>query len=186
MNIKAQLHWKLLKGFPNKKMIMETVSNLDITIINIIIDTHCIKFIPSNNIYNYFSGYLYERICRYMNENHGIANINISSRGNLSKKELSNYLNNCNHIKFNIDTTKIKNIKIVPNERKRFLQLADCCCSALFQALKYNDSTHINYVAIKKNKIYCKNNNYLSYGLKLVPSNSKAPELHKLITIITK
>lgn len=66
MNIKTQLHWKLLKGFPNKKMIMETISKLDVTIINIIVDTTNIKRIASNNIYNFFSGYLYERICWFM------------------------------------------------------------------------------------------------------------------------
>ena len=27
MNIKNQLHWKLIKGYPNKKMIMETIKN---------------------------------------------------------------------------------------------------------------------------------------------------------------
>ena len=132
---KTQLHWKLLKGMPNKRMIMNIVSELDITIINVIIDTKCIQFIPSNNIYNFFSGYLYERICWYMNDNNGVANINISARGNLSKEKLSNYLNNKNHKKFNIDTSCIKQIKIIPNERKKLLQLADCCCSALFQAL---------------------------------------------------
>ena len=42
--------------------------------------------IPSNNIYNYFSGHLYERICWFMEENKAVANINISARGNLSKK----------------------------------------------------------------------------------------------------
>ncbi len=186
MNIKSQLHWKLIKGLPNKKMIMKIISSLDITIINVIVDTKCIQFIPSNNIYNFFSGYLYERICWYMNENNGIANINISSRGNLSKKNLSDYLNNKNHKKFNIEVNKIKSIKIIPNERKRLLQLADCCCSALFQALKYNNTIHFNYVLIKKNKIYYRCNNYLSYGLKLVPSNSKAEELHNLINYITK
>ena len=36
MNIKSQLHWKLIKGYPNKKMIMETVKDLDIKIINVI------------------------------------------------------------------------------------------------------------------------------------------------------
>ena len=112
MNVKSQLHWKLIKGYPNKKMIMEIVSNLDINIINIIVDTKSIKLIPSNNIYNYFSGYLYERICWYMNEVNGIANINISSRGNLSKKSLSEYLNSNNHKKFEIDSSKIKSIKI--------------------------------------------------------------------------
>ncbi len=185
MNIKHQLHWKLLKGLPNKNMIMEIVSTLDLTIINVIVDTKSIKFIPSNNIYNHFSGYLYERICWFVNENNGVANINISSRGNLSKDSLSNYLNQKNHKKFNIDVSKIKTIKIIPNERKRLLQLADCCCSALFQALKYNNETHYKYVLKKENKIYCKNNNLLSYGLKLVPSESDAPELKSLIIFVT-
>lgn len=111
-NYVKQLQWKLLKGMPNKKMIMDIVSGLDIKIINVIIDTKCIQFIPSNNIYNFFSGYLYERICWYMNENNGIANINISSRGNLSKKKISEYLNNKNHKKFNIDTNRISQKKI--------------------------------------------------------------------------
>lgn len=186
MDIKKQLHWKLLKGTPNKNMIMDVVNNLDVLIINVIVDTKSIKIIPSNNIYNFFSGYLYERICWYMKEKNGIANINISARGNLSKKNLSKYLNKKNHKKFNIDTQYIKNIKIIPNERKRLLQLSDCCCSALFQALKYHNDTHFNYINKIKEKIYCKNNNYLSYGLKLVPSNSNAPELKALIIYITK
>ena len=78
MDIKKQLHWKLIKGLPNKNMIMDIVGTLDITIINVIVDTKCIRLIPSNNIYNYFSGYLYERICWYMNEHKGVANIHIS------------------------------------------------------------------------------------------------------------
>ena len=106
MNIKNQLHWNSLKGRPNKIMIMETISNL--------------------------------------------------------------------------------NIKIIPNERKRFLQLADCCCSALFQALKYNDTNHFEYVLIKQNNIYIKKNNLLSYGMKLVPSGSNSNELFNLINYIKK
>ena len=97
---------------------MDIVSQLDIKIINVIIDTKRIQFIPSNNIYNYFSGYLYERICWYMNDVNGIANINISSRGNLSKKKLKDYLDN--NTKINIDNSKINQIKIIPNERKNY------------------------------------------------------------------
>lgn len=185
MNTKSQLHWKLIKGLPNKNMIMDIVSNIDLTIINVIVDTKCIELIPSNNIYNFFSGYLYERICWFMKDNNGIANISVSSRGNLSKKNLSDYLNSKNHKKFNIDVSKIKKIKIIPNERRKLLQLADCCCSALFQALKYNNDMHFMYVKKKKNKIYIKNNNYLSYGLKLVPKGSEAIELKNLIQFIT-
>lgn len=186
MNIKSQLHWKLINGYPNKKMIMETIKSLDIKIINIIVDTKCIKMIPSNNIYNFFSGYLYERICWYMNENNGVANINISSRGNLSKKALSDYLNSNNHKKFEIDNSKIKSIKIIPNERKKLLQLADCCCSALFQALKYNNEIHFNYIKQIKNKLYRKGKNLISYGLKLVPSDSESKEVKKLIEFLSK
>lgn len=120
------------------------------------------------------------------NEKNGIANINISSRGNLSKENLNNYLNDKNHKKFEIDNSKIKAIKIIPNERKKLLQLADCCCSALFQALKYNDPTHFNYVKEIKNKPYCKGKNLISYGLKLVPSDSTAIEVKNLLNFLEK
>lgn len=186
MPIKNQLHWNLLKGMPNKKMIMDIVGKLDIKIINVIIDTKCIQFIPSNNIYNYFSGYLYERICWYMNDINGVANINISSRGNLSKENLSKYLSDKNHKKFNIDVECIKQIKIIPNERKKMLQLADCCCSALFQALKYNDENHFDYIKKIQHKLYSRGSNVLSYGLKLVPNDSNSTELKNLINYLFK
>ena len=186
MNIKTQLHWKLLKGLPNKKMIMETISNLDISIINIIVDTTNIKHITSNNIYNFFSGYLYERICWFMRDHNGKANINISSRGNLSKKSLSEFINSRNHKKFEIDSTKIKSIKIIPNERKKLLQLADCCCSALFQSLKYNNKTHFEYIKIIKDKFYSNNGKIMSYGIKLVPGNISVIEITNLLNYLNK
>ena len=118
--------------------------------------------------------------------NNGIANINISSRGNLSKENLSKYLNDKNHKKFNIDTSCIKQIKIIPNERKKLLQLADCCCSALFQALKYNNDIHFDYIKRIQHKLYSKGNNILSYGLKLVPNGSDSIELKNLINFLFK
>lgn len=51
IDIKKQLHWNSIKGFPNKLMIMEKIGSLDIKIVNVIIDTKSIKLIPSNNIY---------------------------------------------------------------------------------------------------------------------------------------
>ena len=167
-------------------MIMKVISELDITIINIIIDTTNIKHIASNNIYNFFSGYLYERICWFMTDNNGKANINISSRGNLSKKSLSEFINSRNHKKFEIDSTKIKTIKIIPNERKRLLQLADCCCSALFQSLKYNDKNHFEYIKIIKDKLYTNNGKIMSYGIKLVPGNISVIEISNLLNYLNK
>ena len=104
----------------------------------------------------------------------------------LSKKKLNSYLDNKNHKKFEINTSLINAIKIIPNERKKLLQLADCCCSALFQALKYNDKTHFEYIKIIKKKLYNKKNNLISYGLKLVPSDSNATQLKKLLEYLDK
>ncbi len=182
LNIKSQLHWNLIKGYPNKMMIMTDVSEMDITIINIVIDTWKIKFIESNEIYNHFSGYLYERICWFVRDKNAVANINISSRGeNLSKENLITFLKNHNN-KFQIDYSRIKDIKIYPNSQKKLLQLADCCCSSLGQALKYNDEMHFKYVNKIKNKFYNYNNSFLGYGLKYVPStNPYSKEFNDLI-----
>lgn len=182
INIKSQLHWNKIKGYPNKLMIMSNIGKMDITIINIIIDTSKIKFINSNDIYNHFSGYLYERICWFVRDRNAVANINISSRGeNLSKENLTFFLQNHTD-KFKIDYDKIKQIKIYPNSQKKLLQLADCCCSALGQALKYNDDKHHKYISFLKNKFYEHNQKYLGYGLKYVPGNiTPAKEFQELI-----
>ena len=63
MNKKKQLHWNTIKGIPNKMFIMETISNLDIKIINVIVNTDIIKYLKSRDVYYHFSGYLFERIC---------------------------------------------------------------------------------------------------------------------------
>ncbi len=182
MSIKSQLHWNLVKGYPNKLMIMSNIKEMDITIINVIIDTTKIRMISSSNVYNFFSGYLYERICWFVRDRNAVANINISSRGNLSKKRLIDFLKENNDKKFTIDYSKIKDIKIYPNSQKKLLQLADCCCSALGQALKYNDAKNRRYVSYLKEKFYTYNDKYLGYGLKYVPTNiEKAPEFRELI-----
>lgn len=171
INIKTQLHWNTIKGYPNKIMIMQNVSNADITIINIVIDTNKINFINTNEIYNHFSGYLYERICWFVRDKKAVANIKNSSRGeNLTKNNLINFLKK-NNGKFKIDYSKIKSLKIYPNSQKKLLQLADCCCSALGQALKYNDEKHHKYIYYLKNRFYMYRKKYLGYGLKYVPGN---------------
>ncbi len=182
INIKSQLHWNTIKGYPNKIMIMSNVKDMNITIINIIIDTQKINFINQNEIYNHFSGYLYERICWFVRENKAVANINISSRGeNLSKESLSTFLKTHNDI-FKIDYARIKSIKIYPNSQKKLLQLADCCCSALGQALKYNDEKHHKYIGYLKDKLYRYKNKFIGYGLKYVPGNDDfAKEFNDLI-----
>lgn len=187
INIKSQLHWNVVKGYPNKLMIMSNIKEMDITIINVIIDTTKIRLIKSDKVYNYFSGYLFERICWFVRDKNAVANINISSRGNLSKSKLIEFLKENNNNKFKIDYSKIKNIKIYPNAQKKLLQLADCCCSSLGQALKYNDDKARKYVLYLKDKFYTYKGKYIGYGLKFAPTNiEKAPEVQELIIYLNK
>lgn len=187
LSIKTQLHWKSIKGYSKKIMIMENASNSEITIINIIIDTRKINFIESSDIYNHFSGYLYERICWFVRDRHAVANINISSRGeNLTKDNLISFLKT-HKSKFKIDYELINNIKIIPNGKMKLLQLADCCCSALGQALKYNNNIHREYIVRLKPRLYHYNKKYLGYGLKYVPGNIVyAKEFDGLIIYLDK
>lgn len=187
LSIKNQLHWKAIKGYSKKIMIMDNASKSEISIINIVIDTRKINFIESGDIYNHFSGYLYERICWFVRDRQAIANINISSRGeNLTKANLVRFLKT-HESKFKIDYQLINSIKIIPNGKRKLLQLADCCCSALGQALKYNNNMHRDYIVLLKPKLYHYNKKYLGYGLKYVPGNTAyAKEFDGLIIYLDK
>ena len=87
---------------------------------------------------------------------------------------------------FNFFYIFILTLTIIPNERKKLLQLADYCCSALFQALKYNNDIHFDYIKRIQHKLYSKGNNILSYGLKLVPNGSNSIELKNLLKFLFK
>ena len=183
LSIKTQLHWNKIKGKTKKKMIINKISKLDIDIINVVIDTRKIKFIPSSELYYKFSIYLYERIIWLMESRNGIADISISSRGNLNKKDLLDYISNSG-IK---NLKRINDFKIIPNQNKRFLQIADCCTSALGQALKYKDDTHYSYIKKISKKYYSYNGKYEGYGFKLVPHTRNIPkEVIDIINIINK
>lgn len=173
LDIKSQLHWKLLKGKPNKKMVIDTIAKQNITIISIVIDTDNIQFIQSKDMYNYFSGYLYERVSEFMIKKRGKANIKISSRGNLNKKQLYNYLvNHKSEYKIDFERVDLENIKIYPNSQKKLLQMADCCCSALGQTLRYNDDTSCKIYKPLLNKYFSKQGTIYNKGFKIVPPHS--------------
>lgn len=176
MDIKSQLHWTKVKGHPNKMMIMETISNQNIKIINVVIDTTKIKFITSRNLYYYFSEYMYERITQYMDSMDGICHLCISQRSQLKKQELKNHILTCD-IEKRINPNRLGNITILPNASRRLLQMADSCCSALGQCLKYETLPMIECVKKIRKRYYCVDKKILGYGLKLVPRIDPLPSI---------
>lgn len=156
--------------------LIEEYEKQDLIIINIVIDTSEIKFIRTKDIYYYFTGYLYERICKIMRKEKAIANINISSRSNLNKNDLVNFLKSHND-KHQIEYDKIGEIKIYPNAQKRMLQIADCCCSCLGQALKYDNQLVCSLYKPLIKKLYKEKGHFISNGLKFVPPGSKPDNL---------
>jgi len=172
LNRISQLHWNRVKGRPNKQMIVDSIKDLDIILINVIIDTRKIKFIPSKDMYYYFTEYLYERISKMMIEMNGCASLYISSRSQLNKEDLIGYIKRRSK-KHSIDYSRInltkEQIKIHPNKQKRILQLADCCCSALGHAIKYNNKQCCDIYKPLLSKCYSRYNHINNYGIKFVP-----------------
>ena len=96
---------------------------------------------------------MYERISWFVENKNAVANINISSRGNLSKEKLLNFIHS-NSKKFKIEHSRINDVKI-----------------SLGQVLKYNDDKHKKYISYICPIFYSYNGKYLGYGLKYVPGN---------------
>ena len=65
---------------------------------------------------------MYERISWFVENKNAVANINISSRGNLSKEKLLNFIHS-NSKKFKIECSRIKEVKIYPNSQKNYYNL---------------------------------------------------------------
>ena len=175
------LHWNKLHGRYKKIYLLKSLANQAIVIINVIVDTSCVKYITSSLIYSNYIMYLFERVSWFLKANCGYGNIYLSSRCNLCENTLIKYIKRFNNIKFNINLKRVNNLSVVDNQTLNLLQYADACTSALFQALKYNNTTHFEYIKILLPKILRNKNNYLSYGLKIVPKDSYSVELKNLL-----
>ena len=179
----SQLHWVKVKGFPNKEMVINIIEEQELLIVNVIVDTKAIKHIISKNMYYHFSAYLFGKICDIMKHKNGKANLIISGRGQLRKDELVEYLvKHDKRKKISKDHLNLnpKHIKIYPNAKKRLLQLADCCCSSLGQAIKYNNETACKIYKPLIKKCHNYKNTYHKHGFIFVPYEA-FPEKFMLI-----
>ena len=173
---KSQLHWNQIKGFPNKKFIIDEIITENFTIIHLIVDTTSITYLKSKEIYFKYLNYLLERISIYINKSK-IKNFNISSRKGLSYKAIIEGLSQEYQ---NIILNQIGRIKILPNKSLQLLQLADICASSFHQSLRYNTNNTKYYTLQLQKYFFRKNNKLVGYGIKLVPKNGIFKEYYDL------
>ena len=134
-----------------------------------------------NQLYFYLTRYLIERLswlCRDLRprvpEGDGRVKIVFSRRGKMSYGDFRDYLE---RLKAGDETTvhwpviDIEGVEAQDHSRRAGLQLADIGASAFAAGLEMDKygNCEPRYAEILKPKVYQRNGNYLSYGLKLVP-----------------
>lgn len=145
-------------------------------------------FIYRNQLYFYVTRYIIERLswfCRdnriHVPEGDGRLRIVFSRRGGLSYDGFRDYLN---HLRGDADNNSIhwpvidiESIKALDHSTDAGLQLADCGASAIASAFEPDPFGNVEaqYLHTIQDMIYCRNGNYLSYGLKLLPSIDDMP-----------
>jgi hypothetical protein len=138
-------------------------------------------FLHKNQLYFYTTRYLIERIswlCRdyrkLVREGDGRVKIIFSRRGGMSYPDFRAYL-----VRLQTDATvrihwpviDIDGIEALDHSRRAALQIADAIASAFAGGIEINryGNCEARYAEILKPVVYCRDSNYLSYGVKLVP-----------------
>lgn len=141
------------------------------------------NFQGKNQLYFYITRYVIERIswfCRDMRpevgEGDGRVKIIFSRRGGMSYEDFKRYLSDlkknptANTVHWPV--IDIDAIEAKDHSRDAGLQIADCMASATAWALEPDrfGNTEQQYLQSLKPNIYTRNDNILSYGLKLLPN----------------
>lgn len=169
LNFKT-IHWNRVHQYSKRKFIIDNLCNENFKIIHVMIDTYKMGKSKSERIYPYFLGFLLERVSKFVISNNAKANIYISSRNNKqSNEDIVEYIES-DRSSNDVRKDNINYIKFVPNANMILLQLADICCSSLYNALTKNDTKSWYYIIRLKEKIYSRNNKILGYGFKAFPN----------------
>ncbi len=138
-----------------------------------------------NQLYFYLTRYLVERIswlCRDLRpqvpEGDGRIKLTFSRRGGMSYPDFKAYLERLKgdtDVKVHWPVIDIDGISAKDHSSSAALQLADQVTSAFASAVEPNQygNSESRYVEILKPKIYNRNNNYFSYGVKIVPRHTE-------------
>lgn len=135
---------------------------------------HCLR--RSDWLYRYTARFLLERVSWYVHEHGGQAEIVFSNRNRFQIELLQAYIaeilqTNEHQIKpvFSAQEIRVRNAN-----QLKMLQVADCCASAIGAAFNpdYYGNYQPYYLQILQDRLYRRNGNLLSYGLKMFPERT--------------
>lgn len=144
------------------------------------------RFTQKNQLYFYLTRYLIERVswlCRdkrpSVQEGNGMAKIVFSRRGGLSYDGFKGYLE---RLKANHETQihwpviDIEAVDAQDHSRVAGLQIADCGVSAVAAAIEPDPYGNVEHAYLHElaGNIYNRRGNFLSYGLKTLPTLDEA------------
>lgn len=134
-------HWRKHKGHANRKLYAaQQVAGQPIRVSYICVDTH--KLDPKcfqargHKVYSYFCRFLIERITWLVDDLGGRVKLVFSNRARFSYQEFQDYIRYVQTLPGNQIRPVIQSIEARPMETVRFLQIADICAGAAFDALE--------------------------------------------------
>lgn len=145
------------------------------------------SFVDKNQLYFYLTRFLIERVswfCRdhrsKVKEGDGRARIVFSRRGGMSYPDFQDYLRRLKHdhsTEIHWPVIDIDGVQAADHSRMAALQIADCGVSAVAAAIEPDKFGNVEgaYISELAQNIYNRRGNYLSYGLKSLPTLSSAP-----------
>jgi hypothetical protein len=183
---RAPVHFRKL-NHEQRVLIAHLLGNLSMRIVTVPVNKIATAALPDGHtlkgnrrLYFYYTRYILERLSwitrdsRTAGEGNGFCKLIFSRAKNLSYTALKEYLHKLkDEHQTQIDWTAIDpdRIEVLQHEQSVGLRLADAVASGVHCALELSRHGFCEdrYLRLMMAKIYCRNGNYLSYGLKIVP-----------------
>ena len=180
------LHWSEL-NHPRKKAVAEELANNDLSICSVLVDTQHQDIVNTSpklkgrRLYFYTFRRLVERVTWYCDDKGCKVRLYPENKGGIKYEELNGYLD---YIQSQPDCEIRKGCILGVKPKAKFqsnlIQLADCVCGAVYDAVEYKkyDVLEDSYLLMLKDKLYRRDSKLFGYGIKFMPHKNKlVPQL---------